>query len=95
MAQPRLIRQPEYLVLIDGLITSTLGRHLLDETFSTEIPVAESRIAPELLPSSKRSIPTTADQQDRIDLSPLPGLLAALLLAGDILLARRTAHESP
>jgi hypothetical protein len=81
--------------LIDGLITSTLGRRLLDETFSAEIPVTESRIAPTVLPSLERRIPATPGQQYQIDLSPVPGLLAALLLAGDILLVRRTAHRSP
>jgi hypothetical protein len=94
MANPALIRQPEYLVLIDGLITSALGRRLLDETFSAEIPVTESRIAPELLPSLERSIPATSGHQYQIDLSPFSGLLAALLLAGDMLLARRTARGS-
>jgi hypothetical protein len=95
MANPALIRQPEYLVLIDGLLSFALGRRLLDETFSAEIPVAESRIAPEPLPSLKRIIPEPPGQQYPIDLGSITGLLAALLLAVDILLVRRTAHGLP
>lgn len=94
IAQPTLVRQPEYLALIDGLITSTLGRPLLDETFSAERSAAESRIAPEPLPSPARNAPTSLAHPDQIDLSPLLALLAALLLVGDLLLARRTARGS-
>lgn len=94
MAQPLLVRQPEYPALIDGLITSALGRSLLDETFSVTRPVAESRIAPR--PLSARNIPASFSHHQRTDLSPLLALLAALLLAGDLLLsARRAVHGSP
>lgn len=94
IAQPTLVRQPEYLALIDGLITITLGRPLLDETFSAERSVAESRIAPEPLPSPARNVPTSLSYADQTDLSPFLGLLAALLLVGDLFLARRTARGS-
>lgn len=94
LAQPALVRQPEYLALIDGLITSALGRPLLDESPAAARSAAESRIAPQPLPPA--AAPSSAPGDSGLsDLGPLFILLAALLLLADLLLARRgtPAHE--
>jgi hypothetical protein len=92
LAYPPLVRQPEYLVLIDGLVTATLGRPLLDETLSVQRAVAESRITPLHLPPLAHSALAESGHPRQVDLSPFSVLLAALLLFGDLLLARRTAR---
>lgn len=92
IAEPTLVRQPEYPALIDGLLATTLGRPLLEESFSTERSVAESRIAPQPLPSPARNTPPSLSQADRTDLSPSLIVLAALLLMGDLVVARRAAR---
>jgi hypothetical protein len=90
LTRPIFVRQPAYLALIDGLITAATGRTLLDETFSAARPAAESRIAP--LPSARplgaAAAPPAAAAT--ADLSPAVALLAALLLALDLLLVART-----
>jgi hypothetical protein len=94
IAQPSLTRQPEYPALLDGLITFALGRSLLDETFAAERSVAESRVAPDSLPSAQGSTPIVAGH-NHTDLGPFLALLAALLLAADLLRSRRPAREMP
>jgi len=88
IAQPLLIRQPEYAVLIDGLVSVTLDRRLFDETFTAERPVAESYIAPQALPEARNDTHASSSPRTHIDLTPLIVLMAALLLVVDILLLR-------
>jgi hypothetical protein len=92
LAKPILVHQPEYLALIDGLITSTVGRPLLDESYSAERSVAESRIAPQPLATALTHGSVLHSPPEQTDLSPLLVLLAALLLVVDLVLVRRTAR---
>ena len=95
IAQPVLIRQPEYAVLIDGLLSVALGRRLFDETFSAQRPVAESYIAPHPMPEAGNDTRTSSSLRTRVDLTPLMVLMAALLLVVDIRRTRYTRRGVP
>jgi len=88
IAQPLLVRQPEYAVLIDGLLSVALERSLFDETFSAERPVAESYIAPQPLPEAEGNTRASMSLRTHIDLAPMMILMTALLLVVDILRMR-------
>jgi len=88
IAQPLLVRQPEYAVLIDDLVSVALERSLFDETFSAERPVAESYIAPQPLPEAEGNTRASMSLRTHIDLAPMMILMTALLLVVDILRMR-------
>jgi hypothetical protein len=93
IARDRLIRQPEYPLLVDALLGTVLQRALLDETFVASRPVMESRIAPR--PVARGELPTSqADSRRARALQPYALWLALLLLALDLLGAARSGRTA-
>lgn len=93
IAQETLVRQPEYPVLVDALLTTVLQRALLDETFVASRPVMESHIAPlPLVTGDLAAAPASRDRMLLLD--PYLLLLALLLLTLDLLRARRDAPRA-
>lgn len=91
IARDRLIRQPEYPLLVDALLGTVLQRALLEETFAASRPATESRIAPR--PVARGELPTRqADRSRARPLQPHALWLALLLLALDLRGAARTAR---
>lgn len=93
IARDRLIRQPEYPLLVDALLGTVLQRALLEETFDASREATESRIAPR--PVARGKLPARqADSRSARPLQPYALWLALLLLALDLLGVTRTARSA-